>query len=901
MSDAPRNELDPLVTSEREEKRVPSGGQWFWRQAGMLANLPENGFAVAWDSVEGKSGPKIYGAYPTAQDFYQNLLLNPPNQRWAYEFIPESARCKAYMDVEWRSDTNEGHTRIREIVAEVRSRFKQQFNEREPEIYVCCGSRPDPTSGFKNSYHVVIGNMVFQCNHDGLMRRFFTPLAHQECWYHTDSKGVKHCCVDLSVYTKKRVFRLPLASKRGPTIAPLVRVSADPFDDDDDFASSFYDESDFDNIMPMLLTVSPEEPDFEYIETPASVQDQLNQQHTAGKKRKAPSDAPESTPDEQKKQPLSGKQLEHALFCFGDKVSKVTKIEYIPENGKDKWKIQCDQHKRERKCLHDKERRTHSSNNCLLFLTLVEEKKYDLEFHCTASECRGLRHIPLGYFSFKQRDQIWRFTKEDSLEDSFDPELPEQKKNEGEDDDAAEENTQKEPDKREPKSNIVFCYKKLWADIDHNNPVINTYELVKERFEKQCFKVNEPFVFARIKSYTREPTLLTPQLTASFYRDVTFWGEDKDGILVKKKFIDVWLDDINKREVEKIIVEPEADMEIEGTYNMWSGFLAEKLPPVDPALVSEMVKPIIQHIREVMVEQNEQHTDWFLDLLANMFQQPKRKSGVVVYLYGTQGCGKGILLDWMRLNLFGKECSTQTAQPVLDLFSRFSAKHVNRVFIQVDEAPRLHEYNDQLKNLCTADELGWEIKNVPKKLDVTNMCNVIMTSNNEHSLQVSTDDRRYVLFQCNPKYKGDYDYFRRLGGHLKKDGVARAFYQYLMARDLSQYEYSYQDYRPITKYYREVQQMSIKPTAVFVSALINDEKENSYPASVLFGMYKTFAENNNFKYVKDSRHFGRDLRKIKGIDYKKKHGGNMHYIMDFKEVKEFLVSTNEFDPFAMMA
>ena len=108
------NNTAPLVTSEREEKHVPSGGQWFWQKDAMLANLPQHGFAVAWES-----GLKIYGAYPTAQDFYHHLLLNPPDQRWAYEFISESARCKAYMDVEWKSDTNEGHARIREIVAEV--------------------------------------------------------------------------------------------------------------------------------------------------------------------------------------------------------------------------------------------------------------------------------------------------------------------------------------------------------------------------------------------------------------------------------------------------------------------------------------------------------------------------------------------------------------------------------------------------------------------------------------------------------------------------------------------------------------------------------------------------------------------------------------------------------------
>jgi hypothetical protein len=65
-----------------------------------------------------------------------------------------------------------------------------------------------------------------------------------------------------------------------------------------------------------------------------------------------------------------------------------------------------------------------------------------------------------------------------------------------------------EPDKYRPPSNtsskmmseapIDFPLTTVWGDIDPNNPTLNLYEQVKARFEKECFKVKNPFCYVHI-------------------------------------------------------------------------------------------------------------------------------------------------------------------------------------------------------------------------------------------------------------------------------------------------------------------------------------------------------------------------------------------------------------------
>ena len=427
--------------------------------------------------------------------------------------------------------------------------------------------------------------------------------------------------------------------------------------------------------------------------------------------------------------------------------------------------------------------------------------------------------------------------------------------------------------------------------IDLDNPAVNTYEMVKARFELHCFKVEIPFCYARIKEGF-DPCLHSHNDLQHFYCDWTYWGTDKDDEPVRLPFITAWVRDPKKRTVERIAVDP--TKMLKGVYNMWRGFKAEKLPPVDPALVPGLVSDITKHISDVITLGVDEHTKFIHHYNANIVQRPWMKSQVALYLYGPQGCGKGILFEFFRFEILGEHCSSQTSKPESDLFGRFANGAVNRVMIQVDEVRSMHDHADQLKDLITNPTLNYEKKG-KDTIVVANLTNLVLTSNNANSLTVTPDDRRFALFHCSSVHKGDYAYFNKLGKHLARPEVARAYYQYLMSLDLSDYPTSFQHNRPITEYYRESQQTSIPVVSRFFSALVNTAyPESPIPARDMYKKYEQFHAHGNYKFLITETAFGRETKRIQGVCKKRSNSGHV-YTLNHDAIKKHLVDINEYD------
>jgi hypothetical protein len=394
--------------------------------------------------------------------------------------------------------------------------------------------------------------------------------------------------------------------------------------------------------------------------------------------------------------------------------------------------------------------------------------------------------------------------------------------------------------------------------IDPDNPALNTYEMVKARFELNNFKVKNPFIYARIeKGY--DPCLHSHVDFRNFYCDLTYWGINKKGDMEKMSFMSAWFDDPKKRVVDRIVMDP--TNKSESVYNMWRGFAAEHLPPVDASRVAELIKPLIRHFDDVITRGVEEHTGWIDDYLANIIQRPGSKSHVALSLYGAQGCGKGIIFEFFRMIVLGEHCSSQTSRPENDLFGRFANGAVGCVCLQVDEVKSLHDHSDQLKDLITNPTLNLEKKG-KDTIVVDNLVNLILTSNNANALTVSPDDRRFALFHCSSIHKGDAAYFSELGAHLKRPEVARAFYQHLLTRDLSAYPNSFQHSRPITEYYKEAQHNSIPVISRFFSALVNSSyTELEIAGRVMYQQYVHFHTGGNYKCLLTETAFGREIKR----------------------------------------
>ena len=334
--------------------------------------------------------------------------------------------------------------------------------------------------------------------------------------------------------------------------------------------------------------------------------------------------------------------------------------------------------------------------------------------------------------------------------------------------------------------------------VDPLDPPLNTYELVKARFERWTFKTKFPIGFAMVEPSMGAPMLCNEAQCVQYYKDLFYFEQDpltRDW--VRRPFMRKWLGDSSKRKVRRIVVSPSGAHRRD--FNAWKGFRAERLPPVPDEDVPELVAPFLRHVLEVYANDDEATSNFLIDLFANVLQRPHKPSCVAVNLFGRQGAGKGIVLSALRKYVIGPEASYQTPSPDLDLVGRFASGTFGKVFIQIDEIGNMAMYEDVIKNIVTNDTVRLERKN-KDAIVVKNMCNLFSTSNNMETFKIPPDDRRFVMLRCSDRYVGNVAYMQHLGDHLMRADAARAIYQYLMKRDLSKYVDNFQAHRPQTRW-----------------------------------------------------------------------------------------------------
>jgi len=242
----------------RSQHGLPGGGRWFWKQDPMLNEMKScemkrrgAGFAVAWqkDSDDVKY---MYGLYEREEDFFAEMCKCPEGAWYGFELIPVLSECAAYADFEWEGEKDTEHSKMRLVVSEVRNVFEEEHN-RAAEVYVCCSTRQKGET-WKNSYHLVVKNLVFATNHGGAMKAFWGRVRDRLSgaeWY-WDNKGNPTHILDMAVYTRNRLIRLPLCSKRGG--APFKRISGPP-SEKNDALTCVYEDGDFDQgFLPFVVS-----------------------------------------------------------------------------------------------------------------------------------------------------------------------------------------------------------------------------------------------------------------------------------------------------------------------------------------------------------------------------------------------------------------------------------------------------------------------------------------------------------------------------------------------------------------------------------------------------------------------------------------------------------------------
>lgn len=363
------------------------------------------------------------------------------------------------------------------------------------------------------------------------------------------------------------------------------------------------------------------------------------------------------------------------------------------------------------------------------------------------------------------------------------------------------------------------------------------YEHIKEIFEEEVIKINDETLFIQLNKnrdihkpesyYVKKES----QLTHCYIDNAKFQYYEKvknkkgESVNIKLSIVNQksrWWTDCNKRKVDRLIFQPfKLDETMNKRYfNMFQGFAVENLPVKRNY---ECIKKILNHIKIVLCNDDDECYEWLLKLLSAMFKG--RKTNVMTLFKGEDGCGKNIILDWIATKLIGDDYAISTASPEKQFFSNFNSLLQNRIMTIINEGSSgMRNCMDVIKDLITNDKINIEKKGIDA-VSLSNYNNWFSTTNNHNILNVSLTDRRFQFIKCDTRFKGNKEYFDSLLVDLNNDEVKSSFYHYLIEEINCPDDYNFQLTRPLTAHYKTIQSKNISNAIIFLSTLTLEWKK----------------------------------------------------------------------------
>lgn len=197
---------------------------------------------------------------------------------------------------------------------------------------------------------------------------------------------------------------------------------------------------------------------------------------------------------------------------------------------------------------------------------------------------------------------------------------------------------------------------------------------------------------------------------------------------------------------------------------------------------TELHKPFIKHIRKSMGEDGE----WFLDWLADIFQNPGRKPGTCTVLVGKPGTGKTLIGNIICSVIGDRHAYMGAFHTTFGKGTDFNEHMSAKLFVQLDEM----ELGLQKKTIEAAIKVATTdvtIRINPKGFPAwteTSFHRYLFTTNSRTTVEVGVDDRRLAIFDVN-HYHVDEDHWRSLWNMMRDErtlGAIRGYFEQRIIR-----------------------------------------------------------------------------------------------------------------------
>ena len=360
-------------------------------------------------------------------------------------------------------------------------------------------------------------------------------------------------------------------------------------------------------------------------------------------------------------------------------------------------------------------------------------------------------------------------------------------------------------------------------------------------------KSPEDFVFPSFQEYK------TYNCNRKYY-----YQEEKGGKLVQKseQVIPRWLEWHERRDYPDGLVFDPSGNHRPTQKNLWSGLAIPPNPAIHPSKWLYLIEQCICGGRTEV-------SDYLLNYYAHAVQKPAELPGIAVVLRGNKGVGKGTTVRPLA-QIFGPHFyQTQNKENVLGRFNRITQ---NKIIVYMNESTWGGNRHSEpiLKGLITEPRKDIEEKNVPA-YQVNNYTRLIIDSNEQWAVPVSTDERRYFFVNIpDHHHKQDQRFFEEVLHELDHGG-AEGLLDLLLNRDISQFRPMM---LPLTNAYEgaDMAEFSLTSVQQFIldwlhdGCMVDGERLARVKRPHLFRLYAEYCAQRTIRDLPTVKAFHREVR-----------------------------------------
>jgi hypothetical protein len=398
-----------------------------------------------------------------------------------------------------------------------------------------------------------------------------------------------------------------------------------------------------------------------------------------------------------------------------------------------------------------------------------------------------------------------------------------------------------------------------------NKETKNYYDL-KIEFEKTHFKVITPFTYVQIineRVVERSKTELLQVYENLWCRKkkIKKSTENLETEEIKKvNFAKEWIMDPDIRTYKCIVFEPCKKIKAD-EYNLWNGWKGSKLPPSSAKFENSYM---YNHIKYIFGELFE----YSLDMFAHMIQTGD-KVDVCHILCSVPGTGKDLLLNHFGLNILGSDYFLNEDHLEMLIGGNFNEDISRKVLIVLNESKRAKtdDIIEAIKNAITRQSNSIRIKNEKTRHEKNNITWMSLT-NNFDSFKIEHGDRRFLANKIPSTHKNDTTYFKNIVDEIERKEYDRAFYDFLNNRNIKIKHF--QNERPSTSYYRDLQERNIPISAQFLVNIMQEELDElevlKIPAKSFYDRYILFLKQNGYEFKHTMTKFGLEMKQYTVVE-----------------------------------